>query len=117
VDFSLQVRRSKCEVRSKFDGSGRDYLIRNSEALTIGRDPACGIVVDGEHASRQHCVIARRNDKFVLSDKSTNGTFVTVEGEEELILQRDEITLRKQGWISFGRPRGAGGDVVEFFCD
>jgi adenylate cyclase len=92
-------------------------LRRNSEALTIGRDPACGIVVDGEHASRQHCIIARRNDKFVLADKSTNGTFVTVEGEEEVMLQRDEITLRKQGWISFGRPRGAGGEVVEFFCD
>ena len=106
----------RVKLKLKYRGEKRT-LRRNSEALTIGRDSACGIVVDGEHASRQHCVIARRNDKFVLSDKSTNGTFVTVEGEEELILQRDEITLRKQGWISFGRPRGAGGDVVEFFCD
>lgn len=106
----------RVKLKLKYRGE-KLTLRRNSEALTIGRDPACGIVVDGEHASRQHCVIARRNDKFVLSDKSTNGTFVTVEGEEELMLQRDEITLRKQGWISFGRPRGAGGDVVEFFCD
>jgi adenylate cyclase len=106
----------RVKLKLKYRGE-RLTLRRNSEALTIGRDPACGIVVDGEHASRQHCVIARRNDKFVLADKSTNGTFVTVEGEEEVMLQRDEITLRKQGWISFGRPRGAGGEVVEFFCD
>jgi adenylate cyclase len=106
----------RVKLKLKYRGE-KLTLRRNSEALTIGRDPACGIVVDGEHASRQHCVIARRNDKFVLADKSTNGTFVTVEGEEEVMLQRDEITLRKQGWISFGRPRGAGGEVVEFFCD
>jgi adenylate cyclase len=106
----------RAKLKLKYRGE-KLTLRRNSEALTIGRDPACGIVVDGEHASRQHCIIARRGDKFVLSDKSTNGTFVTVEGDEEVMLQRDEITLRKQGWISFGRPRGAGGDVVEFFCD
>ena len=106
----------RVKLKLKYRGE-KLTLRRNSEALTIGRDPACGIVVDGEHASRQHCVIARRGDKFVLSDKSTNGTFVTIEGDEEVMLQRDEITLRKQGSISFGRPRGAGGDVVEFFCD
>ena len=106
----------RVKIKLKYRGE-KLTLRRNSEALTIGRDPACGIVVDGEHASRQHCVIARRGDKFVLSDKSTNGTFVTIEGDEEVMLQRDEITLRKQGSISFGRPRGAGGDVVEFFCD
>ena len=106
----------RVKLKLKYRGE-KLTLRRNSEALTIGRDPACGIVVDGEPAPRQHCLTARRNDKFVLSDKSTNGTFVTVEGEEELMVQRDEITLRKQGWISFGRPRGTGGDVVEFFCD
>jgi len=33
-------------------------------------------------------------------------------------LRRDEITLRKNGWISFGQPRSAAGeDVMEFVCD
>jgi adenylate cyclase len=92
-------------------------LKRSLEALTIGRDAGCGLVVDDEHASRQHCFIQRRSDHFVLADKSTNGTFVTIEGEPEVLLQRDELTLRKQGWISLGRPRSAGGETVEFFCD
>ena len=86
------------------------------EALTIGRDRRCNLVVDDELASRNHCIIQRRNDHFVLADKSTNGTFVTVEGEDEVMLQRDELTLRKRGWISFGKPRVAAVEVVEFIC-
>jgi hypothetical protein len=33
------------------------------------------------------------------------------------MLQRDELTLRKRGWISFGQPRGSGGESLEFICD
>ena len=69
------------------------------------------MVVDDEHASRHHCTIERRRDHFVLVDKSTNGTFVTFEGEQELALRRDEIMLRKSGWISFGQSRSAGGEL------
>jgi len=93
-------------------------LRRTVEEVTLGRDAGCRIVVEGEHASRHHCTIERRHDHFVLSDKSTNGTFVTIEGDQELALRRDEFTLRKSGWISFGQPRGAAGeDVMEFVCD
>jgi hypothetical protein len=33
------------------------------------------------------------------------------------MLQRDEFTLRKRGWISFGQPRRAGGESLQFVCD
>ena len=92
-------------------------LRRTVEEITVGRDAACKIVVDGEHASRHHCTIERRGDHFVLADKSTNGTFVTVEGEAEVAVRRDELVLRKRGWISFGQARSAGGDLLEFLCD
>lgn len=93
-------------------------LRRTVEEVTLGRDAGCRIVVDGEHASRHHCTIERRNDHFVLADKSTNGTYLTVEGEAEVALRRDEMVLRKSGWISFGQPRAAAGDdVMEFDCD
>ena len=66
----------------------------------------------------QRLTIQRRHANFVLADKSTNGTFVTVEGEEEVVLHREEITLRKSGWICFGQSRSAAGDdVMEFVCD
>ena len=95
----------------------RLVLRRTLEALTIGRDPSCGIVIDNEHASRHHCTIQRRHGHFVLADKSTNGTFVTLEGEAEVVLKREELTLRKNGRISFGQPHAAGGETLEFSCD
>ena len=67
-------------------------------------------------ASRQHCTIERRNDKFVLADQSTNGTFVTTDGGTEILLQREEFTLDKHGWIAFGQPRAGAEEVVEYFC-
>ena len=90
---------------------------RDGDAVTIGRDATCGLVIADDMASRRHCTIERRGDKFVLKDHSTNGTYVTLEGDTELFLQREELTLRKHGWIAFGQPRSGTKEVVEFFCD
>jgi len=91
---------------------------RDSDSINIGRDPSSGLVVSDEMASRQLCTIERRQDLFVLRDHSTNGTYVTIEGEAELVVRRSEFHLRKHGWISFGQPRAvAGVEVVEFFID
>ena len=53
----------------------------------------------------------------MLSDQSANGTFVSIEGEKEVELQREDFTLRKHGWISFGQPRAQAIEIVEFYCD
>jgi adenylate cyclase len=90
---------------------------RDGDAVIIGRDAGCGLVIDDDRASRQHCTVERRGDKFILKDHSTNGTYVTLEGDTEILLQREELTLRKHGWIAFGQPRAASGAAVEFFCD
>ena len=90
---------------------------RDSDSIHIGRDASNGLVVHDEMASRQHCTIERRQELFVLLDHSTNGTYVTVEGEHELAVRRSELHLRKHGWIAFGQPRGAGVEVVEYFID
>jgi adenylate cyclase len=90
---------------------------RDSDSIIMGRDPANGLVVHDEMASRQHCTIERRQDIFVLRDHSTNGTYVTFEGDNEMALRRSEVSLRKHGWIAFGQPRAPGIDLVEFFVD
>ena len=92
-------------------------LLNDADTFTIGREGDCGLVLADSTASRHHCTIHRRNDHFVLVDRSTNGTYVTVEGDGELLLQHDELMLRKKGWISFGIPKGAGSEAAEFFCD
>jgi class 3 adenylate cyclase len=87
---------------------------REKDAITIGRDESCGLVVADDQASRHHFTIERRKDKFVLVDVSTNGTYVTVEGEAEVQLEREEFTLLKRGWITLGQPRVHATEVVEF---
>jgi adenylate cyclase len=90
---------------------------RDNDSVDIGRDSDCGITIADHMASRRHCTIERRHDKWVLKDHSTNGTFVTVEGDTELQLQREELTLRKHGWIACGGSRTGTQEVVEFFVD
>jgi adenylate cyclase len=102
-------------LRLKYRGN-RIERRREKELLTIGRGEDCGLVVADEQASRHHCTIERRKDKFVLTDISTNGTYVTVDGEEEVRLEREELTLRKRGWITLGQPRVHSKEVVRFFC-
>jgi len=90
---------------------------RDNESIAIGREQSCGVVIADQNASRQHCTIERRQDKFVLKDHSSKGTFVTVDGDSEILLQREELTLRKHGWIAFGQSRAGTAEVVEYFCE
>ena len=93
----------------------RIELRREKEIFSIGRDEGCNLVVHDEQASRQHCTIERRKDKFVLKDVSTNGTYVTIDGDKEMELDREELMLSRRGWITFGQPRVHATEVVEFF--
>src|SRR5229473_1321744 len=90
---------------------------RENESVTLGRESGCGLTVADHLASRRHCTIERRQDKWVLKDHSSNGTFVTVEGDLEIMLQREEMMLRRRGWLSLGHPRAEGGEAVEYSCD
>ena len=90
---------------------------RDKDSVSMGRDPDCSLVIANNMASRKHCTIERRLDRFVLSDQSTNGTYVTAEGGAEILLQREEFRLGKHGWISVGQPRAEAGEAVEYFCD
>jgi class 3 adenylate cyclase len=101
-------------LRLKFHGK-RIELRREREIFVIGRGEDCGLVLRDDQASRHHCTIERRKDKFVVADTSTNGTYVTIDGEKEIELDREELTLSKRGWIAIGSPRVEAKDVVEFF--
>ncbi len=70
--------------------------------IVIGRDAGCQIMLGDRKASRVHARIERRRDKFVLVDQSTNGTYVTFDGEAEIGLRREELILRGRGRIVFG---------------
>ena len=82
--------------------------------LTLGRDTACDIVIRDPRASRSHGRIELRRDKFVLVDQSSNGSYVTFDGETEFALRREEAILRGRGRIAFGHAASAASETVEF---
>ena len=90
---------------------------RDNDSVVIGREQGCGVTIADHMASRQHCTIERRQDKWVLKDHSTNGTYVTVAGDEEILLQREELTLRRRGVIACGQPRAGTEEFVEYNCE
>jgi predicted component of type VI protein secretion system len=84
-------------------------------SLALGRDATCDLVIRDRRASRNHGKIERRGDKFVLSDISTNGTYVVVSGEPEYFLRREDMVLRGSGIIAFASSsESENADIAEF---
>ena len=100
----------------------RLVLVHNSRtiefrmAMTIGRDAQNDIVVLDRMTSRNHARIEKRVDKFVLIDQSANGTYVTIDGQDEIVLRREEFILHGSGRLAFGDSprRDSNVTVVEF---
>ena len=83
-------------------GTKEIVLDESTATITLGREDQSDIVIADRKASRLHARIERRRDKFVIADQSSNGTFVTVDGESEIMLRREELILRGRGYVTFG---------------
>jgi len=97
---------------------GQNFLVdERSPTLTLGRDPRCKLVVAERKASRQHARIERRGQDYYLVDTSTNGSFVSIAGQREILIRRHEIQLTGQGLICFGASiNDPAADRAEFEC-
>ena len=84
--------------------------------IRIGRDQSSDLQIGDSRASRKHAEIELRGDKFVLIDRSSNGTFVAIEGEKEFILSREEAVLRGKGHIALGSTCTANPYAISFVC-
>ena len=86
-------------------------------SVVLGRDATADLVVADRMASRAHCEIEQRQDKFVISDRSANGTYLSIDGDREIVLRREEALLRGHGFITLGQSRSTATEFVEFFCE
>jgi adenylate cyclase len=97
---------------------GRSVMLPDDrKPFVLGRDATADLVIADRMASRAHCEIERRQDKIVITDRSANGTFITIDGDREIVLQREEALLRSHGFIALGQTRETATEVVEFFCE
>lgn len=97
---------------------GRPYsLTADQSAFAIGRDPASDLVVNWPSVSRHHATIGFSRGRFVLSDSSTNGTYVTLQDHRVVFLRRESLPLWGNGQIALGAPADEGVDhTVHYRC-
>jgi class 3 adenylate cyclase len=108
---------ARIEVRLTLEIRGRTIdFPEEKSALTLGREASCDLVVGEKSASRNHARIERSGVQFVLIDESTNGTYVEIEGDREVLLRRDRIMLRGRGKIAFGTSTVAASELLLFEC-
>lgn len=95
---------------------GEVYVIDDKvPRLSLGRDRECDVTIRDRRASRQHASIEWRGENFLLTDRSTNGTYLTLSGKPELHLKRDECMIYGKGTISFaGSLANDDPDFAEF---
>ena len=119
ADLTALVTRPKLRATGLELKHGERTIALNADTstLTLGRDAQNDVVIADKLASRLHARIERRRDKFVLVDQSSNGTYVTVEGQREILLRREELLLRGCGHISFGHAYEADpAEILAFTC-
>ena len=112
IDENSKIAEAKLTARYR----GRVLeLSPTSPPFILGRDPNAGLQVDAEWVSRSHAMIEYKRGYFMLTDRSTNGTWVKQGEDDELRLHRDEIHLRKAGCISLGQALAANKDDVIYY--
>src|SRR6478609_6395506 len=90
-------------------------LDENSEPFMMGREASNNLVVEADWVSRTHAQIEFKRGHFMLCDRSTNATYVTIGQDPELRVHRDEVHLRKSGAISMGQSAAINtNDLIHF---
>jgi adenylate cyclase len=87
------------------------------KSIVLGRDATADLVIADRMASRAHCEIEFRSGKFIIADRSANGTWVTADNDKPMVLRREESMLRGHGFITLGAPRETATELVEYFCE
>lgn len=91
-------------------------VTRDSEALLLGRRDECQLRVPSKVVSRDHARIEAGDGGFVLSDISSNGTFIRFEDGEAHEVYRTRLALSRSGVLRLGRPVENGADdLIRFW--
>ena len=94
----------------KISYGGDSFTVEPGGAARLGRDKANDVVVASTLASRVHARIAGRDGNYFITDQSSNGTFLMVDGNtREVRLRREEALLGERGWIGLGKPASTHG--------
>jgi adenylate cyclase len=93
-------------------------LTESSEPFMMGREGTNNLVVEADWVSRTHAQIEFKRGHFMITDRSTNATYVKIGQDDELRVHRDEFHLRKSGTISMGQASAVNAnDIIYYDAD
>ena len=98
--------------------AGKELEFKSADTFLFGKAADAHVPILGDNmVSRNHFTLSISADGCCLRDHSSNGTFLSIAGEPEIPLRREEFMLRGQGHISFGHAYAKDpSETVEFFC-
>jgi class 3 adenylate cyclase len=92
-------------------------LTPDQSGFSVGRDPSSDLVVNWPSVSRRHAVIEFSRGRFVLSDTSSNGTYLTLQNGQVVFLRRESLPIWGNGRIALGAPLHEGmGHSIDYSC-
>ena len=75
-------------------------------------------MLQGQLVSRLHARIEYTRNRFLITDQSTNGTFVVPKGQEQAFVRRDSLPLSGNGRIGLGStPDPESSQTLRFSCE
>ncbi|THF61124.1 adenylate/guanylate cyclase domain-containing protein [Pseudothauera nasutitermitis] len=103
-DGDADAPREQCRLELSWLDEQR-VLGAAEEPLVIGRGEEAGFVINDPRVSRRHARIEWSGGQCMLTDFSSNGTWVRPAGSAQaLLLRRDGIILHGEGELALGAP-------------
>jgi adenylate cyclase len=116
--FTNPARHEQLQNLKLSNGNHSFTIPASGITYNLGRGKDCDLVILGDLISRHHTKIEYRRGKFIITDQSTNGTFLrTMEGQE-VFLRREEFNLFGSGYISLGKKVDERDyNLINFLCE
>ena len=114
-------RRRKTKVALRYAAS--EIIISGGKEFLLGRGMQCGLQINSNAASRIHASLEFDRGKLVITDRSTNGTFVRTKAgkrasdNKEYFVHHGSWTTTSGGILSLGQAiKSPGDNLIHFSC-
>ncbi len=95
--------------RLRLQHQGRTLFVDASRpSLMLGREQDNDLILEDRRASRRHARIDFRDDRFSLTDHSSNGSWLAISGGNVIHIKGEAAELPQQGRIGLGAPTDEG---------
>lgn len=104
LGFQDLIEGARAELRLDIDRLGQHLELHPADGpLIIGRGEGAGFAIEDLRVSRRHARVEWTGGRCVLTDFSSNGTWVRYTGSPSVVmLRRDSCTLYGEGEIGLG---------------